>query len=103
MTPEQVRTIGAVDPAFPIPMRETCSVCGDEPGCPAGCKPGSTVEFIGGVLARVPFEPDEVNPHHLDPTRCRYCGVLKGGIHHLRCAFERCPMCGGYLMTCDCQ
>jgi hypothetical protein len=83
-------------------MRGTCSVCGHEPGAPEGCTPGSTVEFPAGTLARVPFEPDETNPHHLDPNRCRYCGVAIGGVHHLRCAFERCPNCDRYLMTCHC-
>ena len=34
---------------------------------------------------------------------CHDCGVREGEIHQLGCDMERCPFCGGQLITCSCQ
>ncbi len=39
---------------------------------------------------------------HDGPGRCEDCGVVAGGYHHGGCERERCPRCGGPLLSCDC-
>ena len=35
--------------------------------------------------------------------RCGDCGVARGGHHHPGCDVQRCPLCRGQMMTCDCR
>ena len=34
---------------------------------------------------------------------CGDCGVAPGGLHHLGCDMQRCPLCGGQLISCCCR
>jgi hypothetical protein len=34
---------------------------------------------------------------------CGDCNVKQGKIHHPGCDQERCPSCGGQLISCDCE
>lgn len=41
----------------------------------------------------------KINKH----STCHDCGVREGQIHSLGCDMERCPFCGGQLITCGCK
>jgi hypothetical protein len=36
-------------------------------------------------------------------TRCGDCGAKVGYYHHPGCDCERCPVCEGQLLSCDCD
>jgi len=35
--------------------------------------------------------------------RCHDCGCREGELHQFGCDMERCPFCGGQLITCNCM
>lgn len=37
-----------------------------------------------------------------EPASCHDCGCVEGEIHELGCDMERCPFCGGQLISCTC-
>ena len=46
-------------------------------------------------------KPESRQKRHIIDT-CPNCGVRGGELHDLFCTKERCPFCGGQLMSCDC-
>ena len=41
--------------------------------------------------------------YHDVNERCHDCNIVNGQVHHFGCDMERCPKCGGQLISCDCK
>ncbi len=55
---------------------------------------GNTVRFPDGtVMEAIPYD---------GPDKCHDCSIKRGGRHHPGCDMERCPRCGGQLISCGC-
>lgn len=57
---------------------------------------------IGEVIYNPIKFGDEDGYDILEYERCHDCNVAKGGYHHVGCDMERCPKCGGQLISCGC-
>jgi hypothetical protein len=66
------------------------------------CTWNTHVEFGDGTsMPSIPYENEYLDPN--DRTHhCHDCGVLVGNYHHPGCDMERCPRCGGQLISCGC-
>ena len=52
---------------------------------------------------KVPYERIRFGDDYLTTKpRCPDCGVLQGQVHVLGCSFEKCPVCFGQEISCDC-
>ena len=58
---------------------------------------------IGGTLyPRVRYGA-EAEDWGADRVPCHDCSVIKGQLHVPSCDVERCPVCGGQVITCECD
>lgn len=57
------------------------------------------------TLARFGDEKQDRDSSHFDGNeRCHDCGIVNkpGHFHHPGCDVERCALCGGQVIGCDC-
>lgn len=54
-------------------------------------------------ILRTDSREDAIQRYQLYATgRCHDCNIENGGVHHPGCNAERCPKCGGQLISCGC-
>ena len=78
-----------------------CQYCDQEMTTAATCE---VTEFhLDGVpVPLTPYRPERGRGVSA-PDRCGDCGVRPGGFHHIGCDMQRCPLCRGQFMWCDCR
>lgn len=76
-----------------------CSWCDGEMETAISCTV-TAFHRDGRNFHMVPFGDDFARRTNND--RCGDCGVTRGGWHHPGCDLQRCPACGGQLISCGC-
>ncbi len=90
-----------------VPGENRCQ-CGGPFRNTTGCRFRHVADESGKKYERVKFgDPSEgwprIGGQVRAEDRCGDCGTKAGQVHHVDCDIERCPKCGGQLLSCGCD
>lgn len=78
-------------------------VCGEEMVPGGSCKLNIGITTAGEMVNRVPFgEETRYGEQEEEGAICHDCNVRLGGIHHMNCDWEECPICHLQALGCEC-
>lgn len=80
-----------------------CDICDQEMLTAKGCNHHIYVLNDGTEVE--PIRAGEANDWLAgeNDRHCGDCGVTNGETHHVGCDTERCRLCGGQFISCDCD
>lgn len=76
-----------------------CRDCGGEMQEQISCT-DETIVIYDRTFARIRYGDERHSRRYTPPANCGDCAAPLGGIHHLGCDQERCPMCMGQVLMC---
>ena len=81
-----------------------CLACGNEMRSALSClKLGYRYEGDLKAYEPVRYGDEEDDWGGRSGRNCHDCNCPPGAYHHVGCDVERCPRCGGQVISCDCE